>query len=119
MTIRRWPVATESTTARGYGHPYQRRRAREVSRLRAAGSVPCCRPCSFDGMLYAEDLARDYRRDPRYPHLDHCDYCRGHGCAACGGAGYNGLAHARCNTRAGARRGNQIARAAAKTYDRW
>jgi hypothetical protein len=77
-----------SGTARGYGYQHQRRRQQAISRM--TPGQPCTR-CGAP-IQPTDNL-----------HLDHTDDRRG----------YLGLAHARCNVTAGAKRG-----AAARTQRR-
>lgn len=67
-----------TTTARGYGHPHQRERARQLHA--AAG-----RPCAHCGLPMQADQLLD---------LAHTD----------DRAGYRGMAHASCNRRDGGQR---------------
>lgn len=82
-----------SSTARGYGQQHREARARWLAELNRLGSLPCTR-CPRP-VLPGQAV-----------HLDHTDD-RG---------SYIGLAHARCNVRAGARRGRQLQQA---TRLRW
>lgn len=79
---RRTPKPT--TTAAGYGTEHKRARARWLELLTQAGSLPCTR-CPHP-VLPGQAV-----------HLDH-DTTR---------TGYLGLAHARCNIRAGAKTANR------------
>lgn len=82
------PVKAGSTTERGYGVEHQRLRA-EWAPLVEEGNERCCL-CG-------------YLIDPGAPwHLDHSE----------DRTGYRGIAHADCNMRDGARRGNRRSRAA-------
>jgi hypothetical protein len=87
MTRRTFPLAKGSTTARGYGARHQAER-RAWDRLVQTGTVPCVR-C---GHLIEPGS---------HWHLDHDDDKRH----------YRGPAHASCNLRAAARKGNLATRA--------
>jgi hypothetical protein len=81
-----FPPDTRSTTARGYGFRHQAERRRSVP-LVEAGGVLCAR-CHLP-----------IPSGSRW-HLDHED----------DGVHYRGPAHASCNVKAAARRGNELAR---------
>jgi hypothetical protein len=81
-----WTAPKASTTSRGYGGRHQAER-RLWEPIVAAGHATCCR-CGFS-ILPGQRW-----------HLDHAD----------DGIHYLGVAHARCNLRAAAQKGNALVR---------
>lgn len=79
-----WTKPRAKTTARGYGTAHQKLRA---ALLPQAYGTPCYR-CGMP-MLPGQAL-----------HLDHTD----------NRTGYGGFSHAKCNLKAGARKGNKLSK---------